>query len=156
MIGRVLRQPDCDAILLHKLDHPLHTWRPAAMVLRPIIHLDNERGDMGEPLTDCLPPLGKAVYETITGHFGGHAVHKQVIQCRQEDAHGWHGRPRLTIVVGRSNLPPALPAPGAGADFDDGLGIHRESSDVVRRLSIVMHVRHLREDSIGFRDFFCG
>lgn len=144
MIRRGIHQPDCDAILLPTLDHPLHTWRPAAMVLRPLIHIANERGDLGEPRTDCRPPLGKAVYETVTGHCGGHAIHAQFIQGRQEEVHGGHGRPGRKIVIGCLNRHPALPAPGAGANFDDGFGIQREPQDVVRRISGMRPGRHLR------------
>jgi hypothetical protein len=59
-------------------------------------------------------------------------------------------------MVGCVNLHPALPATGTGANFDEGLGIQREAQDVVRRLSRMRHVRHLREDGSGCRDFFCG
>jgi hypothetical protein len=107
-------------------------------------------------LTDRLPPLADPIHETITGHFGGDTVHKQLIRRREQDADGRHRRLRLKIVVCRIYLDPTLSPTGEGADFDDGFGVHRDPQDVVRLISDVIHVGDLREDRVGFWDFFCG
>src|SRR4029450_1859348 len=104
VIGRVIRQPDRDAILLHKLDQPLHQLGSTAVVLRAIIDIDHEGGDRAKPLPDSLPPLDEAIYETVTGHFRGDTVDKQFMQRREEDAHGGHGRQRFEIVSRRLDL----------------------------------------------------
>ena len=52
-----------------------------AMVLWAIIQIDHQGGDVGGATTP--PPLGEAIYETVTGHFRGHAV-TQFVQRRQE------------------------------------------------------------------------
>jgi len=114
------------------------------------------RGERGAPLPDRFPPLGQAVPEPVTGHFCGHAVHTQCSHWREEEAHGCHGRERLQSVVGCLHLPPTLPATGDGAHWDDGLGIPREASDVVRRLGAVRQGRPLLDEGIGVRDFFGG
>ena len=75
---------------------------------------------------------------------------------REQDAHGRHRRLRLKIVICCIDLDPTLSPTGEGADFDDGFGVHRDPQDVVRHISGVIHVGYLREDGVGFGDFFCG
>jgi hypothetical protein len=127
VIGWIVRQPERDAILLDKLHQPLHKLCPPAMVFWTIIHIEHQGGDMREPLTDPLPPLGEAINEAITGHFGRDPVHKQLAQGWQEDADGRYRRRGRKIVVGRLDLKATLPAPGEGADFNSRFRIHRDA-----------------------------
>jgi hypothetical protein len=126
------------------------------MILWAIIQIDDQSGNVRKALTDRLPPLYDPIHETITGHFGGDALHKQLIQRREKNADGRHRRLWLKIMVRRSNLDPTLPTTGEGADLDDGLGIHRAPQDVIRLIRAVVHVGYLGEDRGGCRDFFCG
>src|SRR5262245_12460779 len=100
-------------------------------------------GHVRTALTDRLPPLYDPIHETITGHFGGEAIHKQRIQRREQDADGRHRRLRLQIVVRRINLAPTLPTAGEGAAFDEGLGIYRDPPDVIRLISAMMPMGYL-------------
>ena len=143
-------------ILVHKLDHALHKLRAPTMILRAVIQIDDQRGNVRKALTDRLPPLYDPIHEAVTGHFGGDAVHKQLIQRREQDADGRHCRRGLKIVVRRIDLDPTLPPTGEGANFDDGFGVHRDPQDVVRHISGVIHMGYLLEDGVGFGDFFCG
>jgi hypothetical protein len=152
--------PAYDPLTFH-LGHDeksLHDGKLATsyMVFRAIIHIDDSRGDMGEPLTDGFPPLGEAIYATVTGDFRGHAVHPQFIQRREEDAHGCHGRQRLKVVVRGLDLDARLPAAGKGANFDRCFGIHGNPQDDVRRVGGVIDLGHLLEDGLGFWDFFAA
>jgi len=126
------------------------------MVLWTIIHMDHQGGARSDPLTDHLPPLGEAIDEAITGHFGRDPIHKQLAQGGQEDADGRYRRLGRKIVVGSLDLEATLPAPGEGANFDSRFGIHREAQDVVCRIGGVIALGFLREDGVGFGDFFCG
>ena len=111
---------------------------------------------MREPLMDPLPPLGEAIDEAITGHFGRDPVHKQLAQGWQEDADGRYRRLGRKIVVGRIDLKATLPAPGEGADFHGRFRIHRDAQDVVCHIGGVIDLGYLREDGVGFWNFFCG
>ena len=126
------------------------------MIRRALIQIDAQRGNVGQALPDRLPPLDDPIDATITGHFGGDALHKPLIRRRKKDAHGRHSRLRLKIVVGRLHVAPTLPPTGEGADCDDGLGVQREPQDVVGLISEVMHGGDRCEDRVGFGDFFCG
>ena len=91
-----------------------------------------------------------------TSHFGGHAIHQQFIQCREEDAHrGERGR-WLKIVIDRRDEGAALARTREGANFDGGFGIHGEAQDVVRGIRGLIDRGHLGEDGVSCRDFFCG
>jgi len=143
-------------LLAYKLAHALHKLCAPTMILRAIIQIDDSRGNMRQALTDRLPPLDDPIHEAVPGHLGGDAVHQQRIRRREQDADGRHGRLRLKIVVRCIDLDPTLSPTGAGADFDDGLGVRREPHDVVRHLSGVIHGGDLREDGVGCGAFFCG
>jgi hypothetical protein len=156
VIGWIVRQPDRDAIQLHKLNQPLHKLRPTAMVLWTIIYIDHQGGDLGEPPTDCLPPLDEAIHQASTGHFGRDPIHKQLAQGWEEAADGRYRCLGRKVVVGSFDVEATLPAPGAGANFDSRFGIHRDAQDVVCRISGVIDLGYLREDGVGFWDFFCG
>jgi hypothetical protein len=156
VIGWGVRQPDRDAILLDNRNQPLHTLRPTAMILWTIISIDHQGGAMGEPPTDRLPPLDEAIDKAITGHFGRDPIHKQLAQGRQEDADGRSRRLGRTVVIGSLDLEATLPAPGEGANCDRCFGIHCDAHDVVCRIRGVIDLGYLREDGVGFGDFFCG
>src|SRR5262249_50344830 len=142
-------------ILTSNLDQPRHKLRTPTMILRAIIQMDAQGGEVRKALTDRLPPRGDPIHATITGPFGGEAIHQQLIQRREQDAHGRHRRLRLTIVVCRLNAHPTLPPTGEGADFADGFGVPGEPQDVICLISEVIHVGNLRADRVGFWDFFC-
>ena len=127
VIGRVIRQPDRDAILLHKLDHPLHKLGSTAVVLRAIIDIEYQRGNVCKPLADGLPPLHEPVHQAVTGHFGGDPVHKQFIPCREKDAHRSEGRCWMKIVVDRRDVGATFAPTREGTHFDGGFRIHGEA-----------------------------
>jgi hypothetical protein len=126
------------------------------MVLWTIIYIDHQGGDLGEPPTDCLPPLDEAIHQASTGHFGRDPIHKQLAQGWEEAADGRYRCLGRKVVVGSFDVEATLPAPGEGANFDSRFGIHRDAQDVVCRISGVIDLGYLREDGVGFWDFFCG
>src|SRR5262249_35194345 len=156
MVWRVIGQAQLYGIRPPTPAQPLHKLRAPTLIVRAIIQIDDQRGNVRKALTDRPPPRDEPIHETITGHFGGDAIHKQLIQRREKDADGRHSRLRLKLMVRRINLDPTLPPTGEGADFADGFGIHRDLQDVIRLISAVMHGGDLCEDRVGCGDFFCG
>src|SRR5262252_5155946 len=154
MVWRVRGQAHTYVILVPKLDQPLHKLRAPTMILRAIIPIDDQGGNVRTALTNRLPPLDDPIHETSTGPFGGDAIDKQLIQRREKEADGRHRGLRLKLMVRRINLDPTLPTTGAGADFDDSLGVHRDPPDVICLLSAMMHVGDLGAERVGFGDFF--
>ena len=156
VIRRIVRQPDWKMILLHEGDEPRHTLGTPAVMLGAIIQIEHQGGDVGEALTDGLPPLGEAIDEAITGHFGQDTLHKQCASGGQEDAHGRDRRLRGKIVIGGMHLHAVLPAAAEWANFDCRFGIHGDTQDVVCCISSLIDLVHLGEDGVSFGDFFCG
>jgi hypothetical protein len=154
--GRGIREPNREGILRHQSDEPLHTLGPPAMLFRAIIQLENQRGDGREAITDRLPPLCEAIPQAVAGPLRGDPIEQPLLQGWEEEADRSHRGQRFTIVVSGIDLDTLLPTTGAGANFDNGFGIHRAPQDVGRCVSGSMPVGHLLEDGIGGRDFFCG
>ena len=126
MVRRIVRQADGHLIVLHKLHDALHELGAPTVILGAIIEIDHQRGDVREPAAHALPPLAQSIHQTVTGHFGGDPIHKQLIQGGQENAHGGHCRFRLKIVVRSLHRDPTLAAAREGANFDGGFRIHRD------------------------------
>lgn len=156
VIGWIVRQPDCEGILLHERDEPLHKLGAPALILWAIIEINHQRREMSEPFVDSLPPLGETINEAITGHFGSDPVHKQLAQGWQEDAYGRYRRLGCEIVVASLDLDATLPTPGEGANFDGRFGIHGDAQDIVCHIGGVIGLGYLLEDGVGFWNFFCG
>src|SRR5215467_13948127 len=51
MVWRGIGQAHTYVILVHKLDQPLHKLRAPTMILRAIIQIDDERGNVRQALT---------------------------------------------------------------------------------------------------------
>ena len=49
MIGRIICQAHRQTIPLREIDHAVHELGAPTMVLRPIIEIDNQGGDVGKP-----------------------------------------------------------------------------------------------------------
>ena len=71
------------------------------MIFRAIIHIEDQRRNVGTSRPDGLPPLREAVPQAVTGHFGSHPLYKQFIERRKEEAHGGERGRWLKIVIGR-------------------------------------------------------
>jgi hypothetical protein len=126
------------------------------MLFRAVIPSDPARGDRRTPRADRLPPLGEPIAQAVAGHLRGHPLHKQFRQRREEETPRGDGRPRLKIVVGGCDVRPRFPPARAGTDLDRRLGIPRDPQDVVRRISSLIELHHVRKDGIGVWDLFCG
>src|SRR4029453_1731415 len=127
MVWWIIGETHCHLILLHKIDEPLHELRAPTMVLRAIIDIEYQRGNVCKPLADGLPPLHEPVYQAVTGHFGGDPVHKQFIPCREKDAHRSEGRCWMKIVVDRRDVGATFAPTREGTHFDGGFRIHGEA-----------------------------
>ena len=154
VIRRIVRQPDCEVILLHEGDESLQKLGAPTVILGAIIQIKHQGRDVGEALADCLPPLREAINEAITGHFGGDTIHKELAHRGQEDAHGRDRRLRGKIVVSGMHLHAVFPAAGEGANFDSRFGIHGDAQDIVRCISSLIDLVYLREDGGRFGNFF--
>ena len=76
---------------------------------------------------DGFPPLHASVRQAVTGHFGGHPIHKQFIKRREEDANGSERGRWLKIVIGRRDQGATFAPTREGANFDHGFGIHGDA-----------------------------
>ncbi len=154
VIRRRVREPDCQMVLRHEGDEPLHKLGAPAVIRWAIIQIDDQGRDVGEALADGLPPLGEASDEAITGHCGRDTVHKQLANGGQEMPTGVPVTSGAKSWSGGLHLPPTLPTAGEGAHCDGHFGIQGDPSDVVRRLGGAIHLDDLREDGVSFWDFF--
>ena len=127
VVRRRIGQTHRHLILLHKVHHALHELGPATMIFRTIIHIEDQRGNVGKPRPDGLPPLREAVHQAVTGHFGSHPIDKQFIERREEDAHGGERGRRMKVVIDRRDEGATLPPTREGATFDRGFGIHGDA-----------------------------
>jgi|RhiMetdeSRZDD1v2_1073273.scaffolds.fasta_scaffold805938_2 hypothetical protein len=154
--GRRIGETHPHGIRLHTLHQPLPTVGPAAMVLWTVLPMEHQRGEVGAPLTDRLPPLGEASHEPVPGDFGGHALHQQGLPGREAAApRGERGR-WLKSMSERRDEGAALAPTRAGANVDGGLGSQGEASEVVRGLRGLRERVHLVAAGVGCRDFLCS
>ena len=127
MIGRIISQTYRQAGVVGKIHHALHELCPAAVVLRPIVEINDQGREVGKPVRHPFPPPPQTIDQTVTGHFGGDAIQKQFIQRWQEDAHWGHGGVWVKVVVSSDRRDAALATAGTRTDFDARFGIHREA-----------------------------
>ncbi len=80
VIRWIICETDIDVILLDKFQQTLHELGAPTVVLWSIIQIENERGNLRKALSDALPPIDQTIYQTITGHFGGHPIEKDFIE----------------------------------------------------------------------------
>jgi hypothetical protein len=112
--------------VLYKLHQTLHKLGAPTVVLRSIIQIDDECGDLAKALSYSLPPIDQTIYQTITGHFRGHAIEKDLIKGGQENTDWCHCGLRLKIMVGSSGWDATLASSRKWSDLDCRLGIHRD------------------------------
>src|SRR6266516_3898920 len=101
MVWGIIGETHRHLILLYKLYHPLHALGSATMIFWAIIHIEDQRGNVGKPRADGLPPLRESVRQAVTGHFGGHPLHKQFVKRGEENANGCEGGLGVKVVVDR-------------------------------------------------------
>ena len=126
------------------------------MVLWAIIELDDQCRNVGKALTDSLPPLHEAVYQTVTGHFRGYAIHEELRQRGEQDAYGGHGRLGGKVVIGCGHRHATLAATGKRPALNRRLGIDGDASHVRCAIGGLIDLVHLGKDRLGLRDFFGG
>jgi len=97
------------------------------MVFGTIIEIDDQGGDLDESGSHALPPLNQPIHQTVAGHLRGHAVDKQFIVGRHQDADGCYRRQWFTITVGGLGGQATLPATRKGTDLDCCFRIHGDS-----------------------------
>jgi hypothetical protein len=153
VIRRIVRQPACEGRLLPEGDETLHKLGAPPVILGAIIPIKPQGREVGEALADCLPPLGEALDEAITGHFGRNTIHQELAHGGSEEAHGGDRRLRGKIVVSGLHLHAVFPAAGEGANFDSRFGIHGDAQDLVRGSSSLIDLVSLREDGGRFGNF---
>src|SRR5262249_419101 len=114
MIGRIGRQTSRQAGVVGKIPHALHELGPAAVVLRPIVEINNQGRKVGKPVRHHFPPPPQTIDQTVTGHFGGDTIQKQFIQRWQENAHWGYGGVWVKVVVSGDVGTRLLPPRGKG------------------------------------------
>jgi len=97
------------------------------MVFRTIIHIQNQSSNVGKPRADGLPPLRESVRQAVTGHFGGHPIHKQFIKRWEEDADGGERGSWLKVVIDGCDQGTTFAPAREGANFDGGFGIQGDA-----------------------------
>ena len=87
-IGRIVGQFDGEVRGLGKGDKAIEKLCAMALVLGPVIEVDDQRADLLKALPGALPPQFQDIDETITGDFRGHTSQKQFIGLGKENADG--------------------------------------------------------------------
>ena len=113
--------------VLHTLHPPRHAWGPETMIFRTIIHIEHQGGNVGNPRADGFPPLHESVCQAVTGHFGGHPIHKQFIERWEEKADGCECCRWVKVVIDRRDQGTTLAPTREGPNFDRGFGIHGDA-----------------------------
>jgi hypothetical protein len=127
MVWGIIGETHRHLILLDKLYHPLHELGSTTMIFRTIIHIEDQRGHVGKPCADGLPPLHQSVRQAVTGHFGGHPIHKEFVERGEEYANGCEGGRGMKGMIDRRDQGATLTPSREGANFDGGFGIHRDA-----------------------------
>ncbi len=104
----------------------------------------------------ALPPLRQAVDQAVARHAGGHRVEEQLVQIRQQEPDGGHGRRGLEVVVGRRDRHAAPPSARERPDLDRGFRVQRDAQGVGGRVRYPIDDGHLGEDGVGRGDLFWG
>ncbi len=58
VIGRILYQAYCQAVLAHEVHEALHKLGASAMVFRAIIQINDQHGGVRKPEAYCFPTTG--------------------------------------------------------------------------------------------------
>src|SRR2546421_10427338 len=99
MIGWIIRQTYSDLIPVYEFQQTLHELGTTTLILWSIIHIDDERLDVGKALFHALPPLHQTIHQTVAGDFGGNPVQKELVGSGQENSHWCHRGFCLKIMV---------------------------------------------------------
>ena len=156
VVGGIISQADREVRALRKLYEPLHELSAPTMALWTVIQIDEHGRDVGKALFDALPPVDQPIHQAIAGHFGPHPIQKEFIGDGQENTHGCHRRCWLKVVVSCLGGHATLSSSSKRADLDHGLGIHRESQNVLITICLLVRLLHLGKDGISFGEFFWG
>jgi hypothetical protein len=127
MIGRIVSQTHRQADVVGNIHPAPHALGPSTLVLRAMIQVDDQGGNVGKPLVHPLPPPQETIDQTITGHCRGDPIQQPCIQRRQGEAHWGHGRLWGKVMVGGNRRDAALATPRTRTDFARRFGIPREA-----------------------------
>ena len=141
---------------LDTIDQSLPERGTPTLIVWPIVEIADQRGDGPIALTYRFPPLPQAIHHAVTRHCGGDTIDTQFIRGWEEDTHGRQGGGGGQIVIGRRDQGATFAPTRAGANFDGGLGIYGDASDVVRGICSLIELHPLVEDGVGCWHFFCG
>lgn len=99
MIRRIIGQLHGQARVIHELHQSLDKLGTPTVVLWTVIQVEHQGRDVRHAGLDLVPPLLQPIHEAIAGHLRGHAIHKQFVGGRQQNADRRHLGLGLKIVV---------------------------------------------------------
>ena len=143
-------------LALDEGDQAGHELGAMAVVLRAVVQVEHQRGDVGKARLVGLPPLLQPIHDAVAGHLGSDVGDEEFIGLREEETDRRHRRLRPKVVVRRRDGPAPRAAPREGADLNRRFGVHRHPQHVRRRVGLRVHPCHRVEDGVGLRDFFWG
>ncbi len=97
------------------------------MIFWAMIPIEDQRGHVGNPRADGLPPLHQSVRQAVPGHCGGHPLHTQCVKRGEENANGCEGGLGVKVVIDRRDEGATLTPTRKRPHFDEGFGIHGEA-----------------------------
>jgi len=156
VVGRVVGQADGQAGGGRERHEAGDELAAMAVVLRPVVQVEDQRGAVREARAHRRPPLRQAVGQAVAGHARGHRVEEHLLQLGQQQAHRRHRAHRLAVVVGGGDRDPAPPFPREGAALDRRFGLHGDPPRVARRVGGAVDGRHLGEAGVGRGDLLWG
>jgi len=101
MIRGIRGQFDRELRCLGKGHEPVQKLAAMAVILGPVIQVENPRPDMLKAFSHALPPLLQHIDQTITGDFGGDTRQKEFIRLGNQDTYRGHSGTGFEIVVSR-------------------------------------------------------
>ncbi len=155
VIRRIVGQFHGSPETVGKISNTVHELSSPAMVLWPIVLVDNKRRDFRKAFMVAGPKVRQAIDDEIAGHLGRGEVEVEFPLLGQIDAVWRHfGGFALEIMVESLDNYSIQTTSGEGADVDRRFGIQRYAQHRLILVSFQVNFVNFVKDRIGLGNLF--